>query len=273
MKQYRGFLDTAPLWKNTQFNLTQFDLPVIDLENFKPQPIPKNIRLGHRVEYILKQLLDYSKRYDVLAHNVQIKRGKETIGELDFILRDRGNGEENFGESEFIHLELTYKFYLLDPTISEPIHRLMGPNRRDMFFTKMEKTRDKQLPLLHSPEGKELLRSLHLQSEEITQQTYFLGQLFTPYIKEYPSIRPLNTKAIVGYWMDFETFNSNDFKSFTFYIPLKYEWIHHPHTDVQWQSHFNTLMEINMRHIKNNAPMVWIKNGNGSIEKCFVVWW
>lgn len=271
MRHIKGFLKTPPLWKKEQFGLTQFEFPELDLDSFILQPIPTNLRLGHQIEYLFKQLLDHSTHYKVIAHNIQIKRGNETIGELDFIIED-----VRFRESvkrKLLHIELTYKFYILDPSISEPIHRLMGPNRKDMFFTKMEKTRDKQLPLVHTPEGTAILKNLGIASNSLIQQTYFLSQLFAPYGQESPSIRPLNTASIVGFWIRFADFQDNTFKDSLFYITRKVEWLHAPHLDVAWKTHYEILMDITIKHIDHRAPMVWIQKPEGILEKCFVVWW
>ena len=76
-----------------------------------------------------------------------------------------------------------------------------------------------------------------------------------------------------GYWLHFDDFNAQDFQPYCYYIPFKWEWVVAPHNDVPWQSHFETLMEINLRMIKENAPMIWIKKSDRELEKCFVVWW
>ncbi|RMB57331.1 DUF1853 family protein [Dokdonia sinensis] len=284
MKHILGFLDTQPLWKKEQFGLKQFEMPEIDLETFTPAPIPTKLRLGHQVEYIFKQLLEHSSHYEILAHNIQIKRGSETIGELDFIVNDlrfRESGTSLPSNKKLLHIELTYKFYIIDPSISEPIHRLMGPNRKDMFFTKMEKTRDKQLPLLFSKESQQVLAHLEIDVNEIEQQTYYIGQLFVPYNENIPSIRPLNMDCVTGFWVKMKEFEDvchfgsaqHRFRESIFYIPHKYEWLHQPHNEVAWQSHLDILMEINIKHINNYAPMIWMKNRDGTITKGFVVWW
>ena len=146
MRHFDGFLKTPPLWINEQFGIKQFEFPSIDLSGFVPEPIPQNIRLGHQVEHVFHQLIEYDSTYEVLAYNQQLKRNKITLGELDFILKHKQTGKLK-------HVELTYKFYILDPSITEPIHRAMDPNRKDMFFTKMEKTKNNQFSLLHSSEG------------------------------------------------------------------------------------------------------------------------
>lgn len=266
MKHIHGFLDASPLWKQEQFGLKQFVIPEIDLTTFIPQPIPENVRLGHRVEHILHQLLDHSEVCDVLAHNIQVKRGNDTLGELDFLIRFRESGQ-------LLHLELTYKFYILDPSISEPIHQLIGPNRKDAFFAKLEKTKQKQLPLLYTEEGIKIVQSLAIDPLQIEQQVLFLGQLFIPYKTPPPAIYPLNTDCIVGFWIQCTDFESPVFKEYQYYITDKKEWIHTPHQDVAWISHQDARSEIQAKHLQKRAPIVWIRKENGTIDRCFIVWW
>ncbi|MFS4491928.1 DUF1853 family protein [Maribacter sp. 2308TA10-17] len=265
-KQCIGFLNTPPLWQNDQFGIRQFEFPEIDLRTFQPQAIPERIRLGHQMEYVFKQLVAHSNRYEILLHNLPIREGKKTIGEIDFILKD-------IQTEELLHIELTYKFYIINPEISEPIHQLMGPNRRDMFFTKMEKIKNEQFKLLHSKEGTKALYNNNIDSSKISHQTCYKAQLFEPYGSNPVNIRPLNTNCFKGYWLRFEDFKSADFKSYEFYIPYKSQWVIAPHENVPWKSHFEILMDVNLRMLQENAPMVWMKKSETEFEKFFVVWW
>ncbi|MEM9142609.1 MAG: DUF1853 family protein, partial [Bacteroidota bacterium] len=129
LEQCKGFLNTPPLWVNTQFGMQQFRFPEIDLTDLRPKAIPNGMRLGHQMERVFRLLLEHDSTYVVLLSNLPIKGDNRTLGEIDFILRE-------VQSQKSIHVELTYKFYLVVPEISEPIHRLTGPNKRDMFFTK-----------------------------------------------------------------------------------------------------------------------------------------
>lgn len=266
LKQCEGFLNSAPLWRKEQFNMTQFKFPAVDLNNFQTQPIPTKIRLGHQVEYVFKQLIDFCNSYTVLLYNLPIKQGKRTLGEIDFILQDTRT-------QALLHVELTYKFYIINPDISEPIHQLMGPNKRDMFFTKMEKIKQEQYQLLHTTEGIRALARQEIDHKQIAHQACFKAQLFEPYEGNSYHIRPLNKECIVGYWLRFDAFNNEKFKTYQCYIPSKKEWIIAPHNGVRWNSHYKTLLEINLRLLKENAPMVWLKKAEDEFEKFFVVWW
>lgn len=265
-QQCAGFLNTPPLWVNRQFGITQFGFPEIDLANFKGQPLSKKLRLGHQMEAVFKQLLEFSKSHEIKVHNLPVKQGNQTIGEIDFIVK----GAQ---EPRLIHVEMTYKFYIIDPEISEPIHRLMGPNRRDMFFTKMEKVKHEQFPLLHTQAGVALLAKHHIVPTDLVHQVCFKAQLFAPYGVDLPSIRPLNPDCISGFWLRFDSFNTAEFRTYRYYIPLKSEWVVAPHDQVKWTSHFETLMDINLRMLRERAPLVWMRKSDFRFEKFFVVWW
>ncbi|MEP3209913.1 MAG: DUF1853 family protein [Maribacter sp.] len=265
-KQVAGFLNTPSLWSNKQFGISQFEFPEIDLVAFQPREIPSTIRLGHQMEQLFKQLIDYCSAYEILLHNLPVKRGNRTVGEIDFILKD-------VQTTQLIHIELTYKFYIINPEISEPVHQLIGPNRRDMFFTKMEKIKNKQFELLHSKEGSKALYSNDINSNKLTHQACYKAQLFEPYKSNPIRIRPLNTDCISGYWLRFERFQSSGFKAYQYYIPNKSQWVIEPHKAVSWMPHFETLLDINLQMLKENSPMVWMRRSETEFEKFFVVWW
>ena len=266
MVLHQGFLNTAPLWINRQFGITQFSFPSIDLTSFKAKPLPARLRLGHQMEHIFKQLIDHSSYYTIRIANLPLKVRNRTIGEIDFIL-------QNNSTKQLLHVELTYKFYVIDPSITEPVHQLVGPNRRDMFFTKMEKIKQRQFPIIHSDQGKSALLQNGIANEDIEPQCCYKAQLFVPYFQPKVHIRPLNQHCIQGFWLKFEEFNTTEFRAFTYYIPYKSEWVITPQLDRPWQSHYEMLMELNLRMLKENAPMIWVRKPKGVIEKGFVVWW
>jgi len=264
IKAYKTVLQTPSLWTHTQFGLKQFVFPEIAIEDITPKEIPSNLRLGHQIEYIFAELLQQSSIYELLAHSLQIKRGNRTIGEFDFIVQHRIS-------KKFIHIELTYKFYIIDPDISEPIHRLAGPHKKDMFFTKLDKIKEQQFPLIQTPEGRQALEDISIPVDTLEQECCFLAQLFIPYHKTLPSIRPLNTACIAGFWIHMKDFDKDGFKSSDYYIPRKSEWLYQPHNAVLWQSHLDILMDITIYHLKNRSPLLWMRDTEGALKKFFVV--
>jgi len=261
-----GFLNTPSLWEKNQFGIQQFEFPSLALPSFQPTYIPSNLRLGHQMEYVFKQLVDYSEAYSVLMHNLPISENGITKGEIDFVLQRRETGQ-------FIHVELTYKFYLIDPDIPEPIHSFIGPNRRDTLFAKMEKIRNRQFPLIHSKAGIEALANKGIDHLQLSQQCCFKAQLFQPYMSTKINMAGLNKDCMAGYWLRSDDFEGSAFEQARFYIPTKSEWLLEPQTQVAWKTHTEALIEIQNHMADKMAPMLWIKWPDKGFEKMFVVWW
>ncbi|TDT45162.1 hypothetical protein CLV90_2246 [Maribacter spongiicola] len=265
-KQFKGFLCTPPIWKYKQFGIQQFKFPIIELTDLSPILIPENLRLGHQMEYVCKQLLDASDEYEVLLHNMPIRDGKQTIGEIDFILKEATT-------QQLIHVELTYKFYLIDTAIENPIHQLVGPNRSDAFYKKLEKIKNKQFLLLHTDVGRSALLTEGIDTTNIKQQVCYKAQLFHPYKTASLDISPINSRCNVGYWLPMEKFNSPEFIECKFYIPTKSEWVFNPFEEVAWVSHDAVIEIIEERLENKSSPMIWMKKGDSEFEKFFIVWW
>ena len=261
-----GFYKTPPLWLKEQFGVTQFKFPNVDFYYFSALNIPKQLRLGHKMEYAFEQLLEHTPNWQTIAKNLVVRDKRISIGELDFLLN-------NMETKEILHVELAYKFYIINPEISEPIHRLMGPNKRDMFYTKLDKLKEKQFPLLYSELLTKKLENLAVRCSSSKQEVCLKAQLFVPYKTENITIRPLNKNCIAGSWIRFEDFNSKEFKSWEYYIPFKDEWVINPSTERSFSSHYETLLDINLRMLKENAPMLWVKKSSDNLSKLFVVWW
>lgn len=265
-EQYFRFLKTPALWTSKQFGIDQFVFPEIDLSNFSPTAIPEKLRLGHQIEFVCKQLLDHSSQYEVLVYNLPIQKGKQTVGEIDFILKD-------VATEKIIHVELTYKFYIIDTDISESIHQLIGPNKRDAFFMKMEKIKNKQFTILHSEVGAKALANKDIAIANLVHQTCFKAQLFKPYKIDTLQLNPFNENCVVGYWLRLSDYNTNAFTPYQFYFPSKSQWVLQPDTTIEWTSHSEALLKIEQHILKQNSPLVWLKKSETVFEKFFVVWW
>lgn len=264
-EQFAGFLNTPALWEQEAFGIRQFEFPRLDLASFRPQPIPDNLRLGHRIEHVFKQLLEHSITYELVLHNLPIQQEGITLGEIDFVLKD-------VKTARYTHIELTYKFYLIDPSFSDPIHRLIGPNRRDTFFRKMEKIKNKQFPLAYSEAGTKALHALGVDPSNMEQQCCFKAQLFQPY--GHPTdMGNFNEDCLAGYWLRFDDFNRSEFATNEYFIPTKPEWVVAPHGRVVWKSHDAILADIQQGLLEGRAPMVWIRTDHYEFQKVFVVWW
>ncbi|MGY8916585.1 MAG: DUF1853 family protein [Flavobacteriales bacterium] len=266
LSKFNAFLQTPPLWHGNYDGLEQFDFPKVDLDHFQVEPIPDNIRLGHQMEYVFHQLVQHSTRYSINAYNIPIRRDKISLGEIDFILND-------LEKDKLLHVELTYKFYILDPSFPNLLQQLIGPNKRDTFYAKKEKIKHHQIPLLHSKDGNQALKDINIDAKELEHKVCFKGLVFIPLNLKNQNLTPLNSECIAGYWMTKENFTSYVGNNTQFYIPLKKEWPQNPTLDLNWKSYQDIQGNLDSQLINKNSPMVWLKKSNGELIKIFVVWW
>ena len=180
---------------------------------------------------------------------------KRTLGELDYII-------QNVLTKEVLHIELTYKFYILDKAISDPIDQIIGPNRKDSFVKKLKKTRDKQLPLLHSEPSKRALKTIGLDVANIRQIVAFYAHIFVPYVDRTFQIENLNEDCIAGFWVSREQILSEVFKNYVYYCPNKSEWLHIPHHEKPWLSYQEVMNEVSSTLDEKRSVMLWLKDEN-----------
>lgn len=147
-EQFLGFYKTPALF-NELYELKQFDFENIDISNidYSKLSIDKKLPLGKRVEYFFEYYIKLALCYNIVNKNIQIIKDGNTLGELDFILYD------NF-KKRFEHVELVYKYYLYDPSFENELDRYIGPNRNDTLVKKLNKLKDKQLPLIFDNNAK-----------------------------------------------------------------------------------------------------------------------
>jgi len=261
--QYEGFLNTPQLWENNEvFELQQFELPKIKTPIFEGI-LQKNQRLGKRVESFLSHQLKQDATAKILVENTQIQNGKITVGELDFLIETYKNP---------VHLEVIYKFYLYDASVGKnELDYWIGPNRRDSLVAKLNKLKNKQLPLLYNPLTKNLLSKLNLKSENIEQQVLFKAQLFIPYKTTNIQFKALNNNCVNGFYINFNELQ--ELKTCKFYIPSKINWLQEIQTQTNWQSFEKFSQKIEVFFNQKSAPLCWLKYPNGETKKFFVVWW
>ena len=265
-KAYQGFMKSQLIWSGRAYGMTQFELPILSIDLSALPPVPTDRRLGHQAEFIFLQLLNSCSKFIVLAHSIQLIHNKRTLGELDYII-------QNVDTKEVLHIELTYKFYILDRTIPDPIDQLVGPNRRDTFVKKLNKTRDKQMPLLYSEPSIEALKDLDLNVANIRQLVAFYAHIFVPYLDRTFQIDNLNGDCIAGYWVSRDQILSEVFNSYVYYRPSKSEWLHIPHHERPWKSYHEMMDEVSSIVDGNRSVMLW-KSGESDlgddIERIFI---
>lgn len=261
-KRYEGFLQTPVLWKNTDvFNLEQFQIESsiseIDIT------INENLRLGKYIEHLVAFELNQDHSISTLAQNIQIQNDKITLGELDCLLLKNETP---------IHLEIIYKFYLYDSSIGDTeIEHFIGPNRKDALVEKLNKLKNKQLPILYSKHCQPYLKALDLDAKNMVQHVYFKAQLFVPYSIEDIQLKTLNNDCIIGFYITRDELTN--FSDFKFYIPNKKDWLITPHLNVGWIN-YEQFKRISEDYLEQQfSPLCWIKSKNDTLQKLFLVWW
>ena len=269
-KQYLGFLNTPPLWRHELLGLKQFQHPPKD-PVFTGREIPQRhlkeneLILGKKAESFFEAAVKHSLNYNLLAANVQVHQEKITLGEMDFLLKDKYRGQ-------FLHVELVFKYYVYDPSFDEELARWIGPNRKDTFLQKLSRLKEKQLPLLFKPETLPFLSNLALNPEELQQEVYFKASLFVPKQLQQKQFPIIEESCIAGYWIHFSEFSKEEYGASEFYTPKKKDWPISPEHGEEWYA-FSEIQKEIQRHLEQKrSPLVWRKNEK-NYERFFVVWW
>lgn len=260
--QNQGYQQTPLLWNGDLYNgLVSFEW-VEPLTTKFQGTIPDGLRLGKRVEYFALSNLSQQSKIKVLANNIQIQRNKITLGEIDALLMVNNLP---------VHLEIVYKFYLFDNNLGDGLQAWIGPNRKDSLIEKLNRLKNHQLPLLYQPETLNVLNDNHMDINKIVQRVLYKAQLYLPEGFECTKFNGLNDDCISGKYFYYKALEK--FKTYKFYMPSKADWLIKPHTNVDWMT-YNRSMEKIMDLINNQyAPMIWLKQPNGIIQKYFVTWW
>ena len=262
--RYQGYISTPSLWKiNTVSRFKQIELAQKS-ETPEGSIVFKNQRLGKLVEEFVFHQLRSQDSVSWICDTLQIQEGKRTVGEIDALYYD---------EETPIHLEVAYKFYLFDTIESydEPLAYWIGPNRKDSLFYKLDKLQNRQFPLLHNSLTRTYLESYNLDIENIKQKLCFKGQLFLPYKSKDIDVGPLNSECIAGFYISYHKMQI--FSALEFFIPTKLDWLVTPNNNVDWINYSAALEAIKLHIDNERSPLVWVKQNDGELSKCFIVFW
>lgn len=262
-QQYLGYINSHQLWnENSLRGLTQLNIEKINTSRLTSESKTR-LRLGKRIEQFVSHELKQHNNIELLAENIQIRKDKITIGELDAIIKQN---------REVIHLEIAYKFYLFDSSVGQSeIESWIGPNRKDSLVEKLDKLKTKQLPLLYNPETQNTLSELKLNVKEISQRVFFKAQLFVPFHSTKQSYKDINNNCIEGVYISEKQLK--EFSDCSFYIPEKIDWTITPHLNIEWFSYMDFTDQLAPLLQAKRSPLCWIKYPKGNLEKCFIIWW
>lgn len=266
-KQFLGYINTASLFKELD-GLKQFELDVNEIKDFDftKLDISKKLTLGSRMEDFFRFYIKESKKYDLIKHNIQIIENKNTIGELDFIVYDKK-------EKKYFHVEHIYKFYLYNDSIENEKDRYIGPNKNDTFVKKLEKLKNRQLPLLYKNETQKYLDDIDTISVE--QKVCFKGNIYLPLHMIGQNIPIVNTSCIRGFYLNREEFISKTrFHSLEYFMSDKFDWSREPDRDVSWVSYGEIIDAIDLLLNCKKSPLIWLYDKEkNTTESFFVTWW
>ncbi len=264
LHQFSGFVNTPQVWSEVpSFPYEVYELGKVRLQKVFPDlHLPPTMVLGKRMEYFFKYYVTHFSEEEILAYNEQIIHKKQTLGELDFLLKDLNTHEVS-------HVELVYKFYLYNPEISAEDDRWIGPNHRDSLNRKIDRLLKKQFPLLHRPETLPLLNKLGTSPENISQKICFKANFFFPWRHKNPE----TLKEFQGSWLRASEFTGSFFQCGNFFSPKKPDWPILPHHNTEWHSFEEIKIQIEQLLEKKQSPLVWMKTGSGKYLRFFVVWW
>lgn len=243
--------------------LDTFELSELTLSHDLDFSLPNDLRLGHLIEQIVSQLVQSSSNFQLHHHGVQFKEGNKTIGEIDLIIQDNVTQQVS-------HIELAYKFYLLDPSISDrELNNWIGPNRNDSLHEKLAKTKNKQFPLLHGDLSQSELRSLKV--EEVSQKLCLLASLFIPFGFE-GQIGDGYRKAVKGYYLNWESFQQQHHSNRLYHLPPKKEWGMDPSDKSIWLNYSEIQGTIEKSMEESRSVLCWAK-AEGSFSTFFITFW
>lgn len=150
-----------------------------------------NRRLGLYYEKLWQFALHHAPGVQLLAANVAIRQGANTLGEMDLLSRDK-HGDH--------HTELACKFFL-GPThacANEPLNWL-GPGGQDRLGLKLAHLRQRQLTLSSRAEAQATLASLHIQHAQA--ELWLAGYLFYPWPNGCAMPLGAHPQHLRGHWL------------------------------------------------------------------------
>ncbi len=196
-----------------------------DLDN-NPEPLQDYIRFGNNrllgkyFESLVEFWFQSSRRFDLIEKSVQVNHYGETLGEFDFILKDKS-------ASKFIHLETAGKFYLSSENKSV-WKTFIGPNPKDNLQSKMKKLFDEQTQLSKTILGKKKLAEVGVAEikSALLLKGYFFYHLKNFLLEDYKIPVNSNPNQNKGWWLRFgEMENLHKIKSKYWLVLKRSNWI------------------------------------------------
>jgi len=189
--------------------------------------------MGKYFEQLLFFILEQDERFEVLLKNHQLLKGKQTIGEIDLILKDTITGTIE-------HWEIALKYYL-QSKCSEDHDIMLGPNAIDNLAKKMKKLTEHQLPLTADLGDFGISDSSIVQNKLLLKGQFFYHLSHHGLCNIFPKhVNPDHEKGWWCYLSEVEKATDENLKWTTIWKP---NWIGN---DIE--HHHNNLLEYNELH-------------------------
>jgi len=219
--------------------------------------------LGGYFECLWQFFFQFNPQWQLLAHNIQVIKNKQTLGELDIIASH---------QNTVTHLELAVKFYLQHPDYDgHQCQHWLGPQCRDRLDIKLGKLQNKQLPFLAHPATQETLKSRQLPAP--TQQSLVLkGYLFHQWKMPFKRPPAVNTQCLMGQWLHQSGVKRLVTGHDSWLIIEKPQWLGHFKSHKETESFCLTAKEIilfTLNHFANSTykhALMLVKITNSGIE-------
>jgi hypothetical protein len=162
------------------------DSPTALLEFLQARP---SRRLGRYFECLIEFWLRHDPAFELLVAHRCVRDRSRTLGEFDFVFRDRER-------VELMHWEVAVKFYLQVDGSAWEGH--LAPSTIDRLDVKLTKTFGYQLELSRLPEGRV---ALGLGNSPIRPAAFMKGMLFYPLLEPHTEPRGISPRHLRGWWL------------------------------------------------------------------------
>lgn len=245
------------------FSFQPFQLKLTTSQQQQDFKLP-DIILGKQAEAIFEYILNTSPDYKILAANTQVQKGKITIGELDYLIKD-------LQTQQYLHIEVACKFYLFDDTVNHIYEgKWIGPNRKDTLLDKLEKLATKQFPLLNQKELGSFLNERQLKASQFKQKHYILSSLYIPESMDIKTFPVAYKNCIVGTWLSLKNFKPDANSRYA--LPSKKEWLL-PENEITLDLNAKEVFSKVSESIAKKRAVQVYEMKDGLMKKYFVVWW
>ncbi|MCQ9472975.1 DUF1853 family protein [Pseudomonas alliivorans] len=169
--------------------LRELDQDSRELEHWIAQASTR--RLGRYYERLWQFAVQHAPGVEIIAANLPIRMGGQTLGELDMLLRDRDGVH---------HVELAIKLYLgpQDGDGSDPAQWL-GPGCHDRLDRKLAHLSQHQLPISSRPESRSTLAALGV--EAFNAELWLGGYLLYPWPGSADPPAGAHRQHLKGRWL------------------------------------------------------------------------